>query len=250
MLSLLRRLWRRVSCEKSYPVEAPISSCAQFGASEPMLRALTHRPLTSVFWWNWYYISVFCEQVRIWVPLLKGSLWHLSRSVYSYDTSQRPLWGSLLVMVLQPSLQRQLVGMVLEALFFFFFFMCGLPSSMHLLSSYQNSWNTCRWVYFACPEKAHLWVFAQDHVFTWRSLSTPVKINFWAKRAVHIFTMLYIAGRLGTAKSEDSSHTHTHIHIPHRHPGLSSSESDTWIMSRKERYSNVLSCSETLELGE
>lgn len=124
MLSLLRRLWRRVSCEKSYPVEAPISSCAQFGASEPMLRALTHRPLTSVFWWNWYYISVFCEQVRIWVPLLKGSLWHLSRSVYSYDTSQRPLWGSLLVMVLQPSLQRQLVGMVLEALFFFFFFSC------------------------------------------------------------------------------------------------------------------------------
>lgn len=48
MLSLLRRLWRRVSCEKSYPVEAPISSCAQFGASEPIHAQSTNPPATYI----------------------------------------------------------------------------------------------------------------------------------------------------------------------------------------------------------
>lgn len=38
---------------------------------------------------------------------------------------------------------------------------------------------------------------------------TPFKINFWAKRAVHIFKMLCIAGGLGTSVTEDSSHRHT-----------------------------------------
>lgn len=250
MLSLLRRLWRRVSCEKSYPVEAPISSCAQFGASEPIHAQSTNPPAT--------YICLLMKLILhlsvLWAsknlgPPSQGfpvaseqeclQLWHIPKAIVGFLAGYGP-----------PAQPPETIGWNDIRSAFFFLFMCGLPSSIHLLSSYQNSWNTCRWVYFACPEKAHLWVFAQDHVFTWRSLSTPVKINFWAKRAVHIFTMLYIAGRLGTAKSEDSSHTHTHIHIPHRHPGLSSSESDTWIMSRKERYSNVLSCSETLELGE
>lgn len=45
---------------------------------------------------------------------------------------------------------------------------------------------------------------------------TPFKINFWAKRAVNIFKMLYIAGGLETSVTEESSHRHTHPPPPPR----------------------------------
>lgn len=104
-------------------------------------------PLTSVFWWNWYYISEFCEQVRIWVPLSKGSLWHLSRSVYGCDTSRRPLLGSCWVTVLQPRLQGQLFGMLLKAvtLAWALFFPCVYFLPQWTYSQATRIHGTCRY---------------------------------------------------------------------------------------------------------